>query len=124
MLTPATVVAKFLQAEAPTDLLAFNTTLAKLMQRLKRDAGAKNIAQNYRGTGSQAHRRQLWVHFTSGAVIDLWLDDGYLKLGGVAMVNPPGVEPKPLVRKIPYGNMTPEQVYAEASKLLKVWANP
>ena len=107
-----------------TDLLAFNTTLAKLMQRLKKDAGAESISQNYRGTGSQAFRRQLWVRFKSGAVIDLWLDNGRLGFGGVVMNRPPGNAPGVLPKSLPYGDKSPEQVYAEAAELLKVWATP
>ena len=126
------IVARYRAAdEAPVDpdaklkaLTEFNTTLAKLMQRLKKDAGAKAIAQNYKGTGRQAFRRQLWVHFTSGAVIDLWLDNGHLGLGGVVMNPPPGTEAKPLPRRLPYGDKKPEAIYAEAAKLLKEWANP
>lgn len=102
----------------------YNTTLAKLMQRLKKDAGAEKIAQNYRGTGSQKARRQLWVRFKSGAVIDLWLNDKYLGFGGVVMNRSPGSEPAPLPKGIPYGDKDPEQIYKEAAALLKVWANP
>ncbi len=125
------VVARFVNADdapAPTDANAqwgeFNTKLAKLMQKLKKDAGAKSIAQNYKGTGSQAYRRQLWVHFASGAVIDLWLDKGYLKFGGVVMNGVPGAEGRSLPGGIKYEGKTPEHVYAEAAKHLKEWAAP
>lgn len=126
------VVARYLAADEavlPADNNAkygeFNTKLAKLMQKLKKDAGAKSIAQNYKGTGSQAFRRQLWVHFGSGAVIDLWLDKGYLKFGGVVMNGPPNKEDKyHMPNAIPYGDKTPEHVYEEAAKHLKAWANP
>lgn len=112
----------------PTDPNArwgeFNTKLAKLMQKLKKDAGAKSIAQNYKGTGGQAYRRQLWVNFNSGAVIDLWLDNGFIKFGGVVKRGVPGVDARQLPTVIKYGDKTPEQVYAEASKDLKDWAAP
>jgi hypothetical protein len=130
--TAIAVFARFVNGDEPQvdpdakfkEMLAFNTTLAKLLQRLKRDAGAKNISQNYKGTGRQAYRRQLWVHFTSGAVIDLWLDNGYLKFGGVVMNPPPGVEARPLIKAISYEGKTPEHVYTEAAKHLKEWAAP
>lgn len=71
------------------DALAYNTRLAKLLQQLKRDAGAETVAQNYRGTGKQAFRRQLFVRFKSGAVIDLWLENSHIGFGGVVRNSPP-----------------------------------
>jgi hypothetical protein len=125
------VVARFVagdDAAPPADANAqwgeYNTKLAKLLQRLKKDAGARNISQNYKGTGSQAFRRQLWVHFASGAVIDLWLDKGYLKFGGVVMNAVPGTEGRSLPGGIKYEGKKPEQVYEEAAKHLKAWAAP
>lgn len=102
---------------------AYNTTLAKLFQRLKKDAGAASIAQNYRGTGGQAHRRQLWVRFKSGAVIDLWLEHEGVRFGGVVK-NAPAGGTHALPRGIQYAGKTPEQVYAEAATELRAWANP
>lgn len=114
------------RARAPEGaaLVVYNTTLAKLFQRLKKDAGATSIAQNYRGTGTQSYRRQLWVHFKSGAVIDLWLNAIDLGLGGVVKNRPPGAAPGELPRSIAYDDKTPEQVYDEAMPLLRAWANP
>ena len=119
----------FRAARAPEGLAAltiYNTTLAKLFQRLKKDAGATSVAQNYRGTGTQSYRRQLWVHFQSGAVIDLWLNARDLGLGGVVKNRPPAdVEARvELPRVIEYGDKTPQQVYDEAMPLLRAWANP
>ena len=72
------------EEEAPSlDPKEFNTQLAKLLQKLKKDAGAESLQQNYKGTGSQVHRRQLYTIFKSGAVIDLWLESDRLGLGGV-----------------------------------------
>lgn len=111
-------------ADANTQWNEFNTKLAKLMQKLKKDAGAEAIAQNYKGTGSKAYRRQLWIHFTSGAVIDLWLDNGFMKFGGVVKKRAPGAEGRSLPETIKYEKQTPEQVYAEAAKHLKEWGAP
>ena len=108
-------------------LIAYNTMLAKRLQGLKKDAGATRIAQNYRGTGRQAFRRQLWVRFKSGAVIDLWLEGTRLGLGGVVKNPPPGSridEAVILPRSIPYSGRTPEEVYVEAATALRAWANP
>lgn len=100
--------------------MAYNTTLAKLLQRLKKDAGAERIAQNYRGTGSQSYRRQLWVRFKSGAIIDLWLNRHSLVFGGV--VKRGGWTTLPA--GISYSGKSPEEVYVEAARLLRDWANP
>lgn len=70
------------------DYNTFNTALAKRLQSLKKDLGALNVRQGYRGTGSKAHRRQIWVelpHAERG--IDLWLDTGIIGLGGVCFTN-------------------------------------
>ena len=111
-----------------TDLNAkygeFNTRLAKLLQKLKKDAGATIISQNYKGTGGRAYRRQLWVSFKSGAVIDLWLEAGRIEFGGVVKNGPPGSNVALPVRHVSYGDGTPEQVYAEAMPILNAWANP
>jgi hypothetical protein len=108
--------------ERAVALDTFNTQLAKLMQKLKKDAGASTIAQNYKGTGSKKHRRQLWVNFKSGAVIDLWLDTGFLQFGGV-VANPPPGGTKGRPAAITYGDKTPEQVYDLAARALASWAN-
>ena len=99
----------------PEDLstpLAYNTKLAKLLQGLKRDAGATNINQNYRGTGSRAYRRQLFVGFKSGKVTDLWLEADRVELGGVTKV----------LGKISHNGRTPEEVYTDVAHVLKAWA--
>jgi hypothetical protein len=109
---------------AQTDWNEYNTKLAKLMAKLKKEAGAKSIKQNYKGTGKQKARRQLWVRFKSGAVIDIWIDMGYVGLGGVVTNRPPGSDVLLSKKRIPYDNNTPEQTYAEVLKVLKPWANP
>lgn len=109
----------------PKDFNEFNTKLARLIGKgLKKDAGAATIRQNYKGTGRKKARRQLWVNFKSGATIDIWVDMGFVKLGGVVTRRPEGSETVLSKTKIPYGNQTPEQVYAEVAKVLKPWANP
>lgn len=119
-------IAEALGTAPERDPLAFNTALAKLLQKLKKDAGASTVSQNYRGTGRQAYRRQLWVHFKSGAVIDLWLEANGINFGGVVCRRAPTrATPMQLPKLgIPYGVKTPEQVYAEVAPLLKEWALP
>ena len=107
------------EVTAEEDINVFNTKLAKLFQSLKKDAGATSIKQNYKGTGSRKFRRQLWIRFTSGVVIDIWLENKLVSFGGVVM-NGGGTLSK---KAVLYGEKTPEQVYAEAMPILKAWAS-
>ena len=124
-LRPAVMRRVYGNSEPPSieEITAYNGALAKLFQRLKQDAGAERIAQNYRGTGSQVFRRQLWVRFKSGAVIDLWLERAGVKFGGVVKHAPPG-RAFELPRGVAYEGKTPAQVYAEVAPMLRAWANP
>jgi len=106
---------------AAEDIEAYNTQLAKLFQRLKKDVGATSIKQNYKGTGSKKFRRQLWINFKSGAVMDIWLDQRAVRFGGVVMTG--GAE-WIKAKGVSYENKTPEQIYAEAMPILRDWANP
>lgn len=106
------------------DLNEFNTQLSKEMKKLKKDLGANNIRQNYKGTGSQAHRRQLWVHLPNNGCIDIWIDSGFVQLGGVVANRPGGGGGYPNPRNIPYGDKTPQQVYMEVLASLTAWCNP
>lgn len=63
----------------------YNTELARSLLRLKRDLGVLQVRQGYRGTGSRAHRRQIWVALTPDRSIDLWLESDRVELGGVCM---------------------------------------
>ena len=96
------------------DPVAFNAAVAKLIgKNLKKDAGASAIRQNYKGTGKQAHRRQLYINIGDAAGVDVWLDSGYVNIGGVLSA-PKGFETKKMM-----GDMTPEQVYQWLSGTLK-----
>lgn len=94
---------------------AFNSTLAKMMNKLKKDVGAENVRQNYKGTGKQAHRRQIFVrlpeHERGGP--DVWLDSGYVKVGGVIGV------PKEIPSVKKYEGSSPEEVYGWIRDTLK-----
>lgn len=110
-------------AEEEMDPNEYNKALSKLLKRLKRDAGAESIRQNYKGTGKKKYKRQLWVQFKSGAVIDLWLEKDRLGLGGVVKRRAdPSKAPHPLPKAIKYEGKSPEEVYKEAARLLKRWA--
>jgi len=110
--------------QAQEDWDEYNTKLMRLMKKLKKDAGATTIRQNYKGKGSQKARRQLWIRFKSGAVIDIWLDMGFVGLGGVVTNRPPGSDVTLSTKRISYEKRTPEQTYAEVVKVIKPWANP
>lgn len=69
---------------------------------LKREAKAESTRQNYKGTGSRAYRRQVWVRFHSGAVIDLWFGDSgaNVTFGGVVCNRAPGAQSQCIHRKV------------------------
>lgn len=85
--------------------LEYNAKLARRMRRLKKEAGATTVRQEYRGTGSQAHRRQMWVRMPGlpRGFTDVWLDDAAASLGGVSDL-----------RRLPalsYGDRTVDEMY-------------
>ncbi len=101
----------------------FNTPLSKLMQGLKKHAGAKSVTQNYKGTGSQSYRRQLWVSFVDGSCIDVWLNESSAQLGGVVTRNSNAAHAPLETRHVSYEGRTPEQVYKEVSRILAAWVS-
>lgn len=103
------------------DKVEYNTKLSKLMKGLKKDVGAKSIRQNYRGTGSQKAVRQLWVNFKNGAVLDIWLNMGNVKFGGIVARHPEHDWTYPDPRQINHGDRTPEALYREMVAALKKW---
>ena len=82
----------------------FNTALAKLIPRLKKDLGAVTIRQGYKGTGAKSHRRQIFVRFANDQSIDIWLDAHVVRLGGVMYSG---------FGHISNVDKTPTEVYAE-----------
>lgn len=91
------------------DPVGYNTALAKLVGGLKKNkaTGVSAVRQGYKGTGSKAYARQIWLkvpdHERGGP--DLWLENGYAKIGGI--ISMPNTIPA--VRK--YGEDAPEVVY-------------
>ena len=70
------------------DRMLFSGALLKQMKRLKKDVpGVKSIRQGYKGTGGQRDRRQVFVRFVEDGErqrnIDLFIEPGYILLGGV-----------------------------------------
>ena len=65
-----------------------------LAKALKQRACATTVRVNYVGTGSKAHRRQLWVNFANGLAVDMFVEglgDGacVVMLGGC--IRPAGI---------------------------------
>lgn len=81
---------------------AFTGQIGRALGPYKKGAGLKSIRQNYKGTGSQRARRQLYIQLTTGQVIDVWLDTDSYILGGVTVTRVPG--------RWPYGDRTPEAI--------------
>lgn len=75
------------------DIVERNKALAREVGRaLKSRAGATLARLNYVGTGSQAHRRQLFVRFPAPRrPIDLWFLADEIQIGGV-LAGVPGME--------------------------------
>jgi len=102
-------------AEEEVDHDAYNAALAKLMKGLKHDASVKSMRQEYKGTGSQKARRQLWTRFKNGAVLDIWLDKGSVKFGGV-VARPSYPDPR-VIKNLP----KPEETYRRIKEILNKW---
>jgi len=95
----------------------FNGALAKeLGKQLKRELGVEHVRLNYKGTGSRAYRRQLFVRTANGDGVDLWLEGDGVRIGGVIGA-PAGVE-----RVVTYGTRTPAEVAAVVVGRLRGWA--
>lgn len=97
---------------------------------LKSRAKAASTRQNYKGTGSRAYRRQVWVRFHSGAVIDLWLGDSgaNVTFGGVVCNRAPGAQSQCIHRKVVSlvrdGELvTTSEAAAQITDILNAWAN-
>lgn len=88
--------------------LEYNTALAKLLRRLKRDLGATAVRQDYRGTGSQKAYRQIFVTFPDFS-IDLWLKENRVGLGGVLT----------RLGSLAKGERAPEEMYEAIRAALK-----
>jgi hypothetical protein len=104
-------------AEAESiDYDAFNTSLQKLLSGLKSSAHARIIRQNYKGTGEQKAKRQIFVRFADGSPMDIWLLKGSVDFEGSAMT-PDAKLPK----AFSYAGMTPEEAYAKIKKGIIEW---
>jgi hypothetical protein len=109
------------EAEAPSDLKysddqeAYSAALAKLMAKLKKDIGATAVRQNYKGTGSKKHHRQIWVslpgHPRGGP--DVWFENGFVRVGGIIAI------PKSIPSTRKFENDSPAVIYGWIRDTLK-----
>lgn len=93
-------------------LIDFNNQILKNLRRLKRDLEVQTLRQGYKGTGSQAYRTQVWMRFSNGKSIDLFLNKDNVRVGGVMNSG---------LSTVNYGDKTPEQVYEEIRNILKMF---
>lgn len=81
-------------ATAYEALVTYNVALARDLGKALKKEGAPTTRQNYKGTGSKAHRRQLFVRYPGGAAIDLWVEGTHVRLGCIVCTGGKGVSPK------------------------------
>lgn len=101
----------------------FTKSVAKEFAKKKRELDIKSIKQNYKGTGSAKARRQLWVRFNSGAVIDLWIEPEMVSYGGVVWINSKGQRVKPSSSGVRITKDDAKDVASEMAKDLKDWVD-
>ncbi len=100
----------------------YTGALAKRIGKgLKKDLGAKTVRQNYKGTGSQAARRQLYCRFSTGAVIDIWIGTDGVRLGGVVEIDGAGNRVKPATNIVRGDDI--EVIYGAVKDALDPWVN-
>lgn len=104
------------------DAIGYNAELGKLLKGLKKTLGATSINTNYRGTGSKAYARQYWIRFANGAVLDVFLENGVILLGGVVWINPRGERVMPAPSRIEY--TVPSETYEKVVEVLRAWMAP
>lgn len=106
-----------LVAESAVDPLdereQFTADVARELLRMKRALGITGMRQNYKGTGSQRFRRQLWTRFADVGPIDIWLDRESFQIGGVL--------PGGLSGSFKYGEGDAKQAAARIAEVLQEW---
>lgn len=83
--------------------IAFNSEIEKALKGLKRKGLASSVTRGYKGTGGQAHKRQVWIRLDTG-LVDVFLETGYARIGGVISHG---------FRTIPFEGLTPDQISAK-----------
>jgi len=94
------------------ELAKYTAAIAKALLKLRRPYGIRSIRQNYKGTGRQRARRQLWVKLSNDEAVDVWLDAESYSIGGVTMLRMKG--------SFPYFGKSPALVAREIADKLKI----
>ncbi len=97
---------------------AYTAAISKAMKALAARVQGVTFQQNYKGTGSKAAHRQVFVRFPSGAFIDVWLTDGGVSFGGVAERHPARAWSP---TAIPYSKRSAEAVARDVVAMLAAW---
>ena len=100
---------------------SFNAELARLMKGLKKDIGASNVRQGYKGTGANSHRRQIFVRMpdigaVDGKCVDVWLNSTDVMVGGV-------MGSRYDIRHADHGGDA-DKIYEELCKVLRIRLAP
>ena len=96
--------------------------VAKAFKKHKKDAGIKSLSQNYKGTGSKIADRQLYIRFTNGAVIDIWVYPTFVQYGGVVAMRADGKRIEPQPRGFKYENMSHADIGKRIADELTAWS--
>ena len=105
-----------------TDGEKFTGAVAKAIKTHKKAAGIDSIRQNYKGSGSHAADRQLYIRFNNGALIDIWLYTIEVHYGGVVIRKPNGQSTMPKSLRYDVGDKTPQEVASGVIADLVEWS--
>lgn len=75
---------------------SFTAALSRAIQKHKKTLGISLVRQSYKGTGSNAARRQLWIRFNNDKAIDIWLEEDHVSFCGVVCQH--------IKQTVPYGD--------------------
>lgn len=90
----------------------FTGDIAAALQKHKKACGVSNMRQNYKGTGSRSHRRQIWITFKSEKrSVDIWLEDNQVSFAGVCRQGP---------ERVLYEKKSAEQIALEVAQVLQL----
>ena len=100
----------------------FTDMIAKAFKKHKKVAGITNVRQNYKGTGSKRARRQLYIKFDNGAVIDIVLSPESVQYMGVVAIRADGKRIEPQPRGFKYENMKVADIGKRIADDLASWS--
>lgn len=89
----------------------FTGDIVAALQRHKKACGISNMRQNYKGTGSRSHRRQIYITFKSEKRVDIWFEDDRVSFSGVCRQGPEMVR---------YEQKSAEQIALEVAQVLQL----